>query len=117
MTKFCIQAKETGEIKVFKGSENFLRDFICVDDIVKIKLSVMDKSFSGIVNLGTGSTKSFLEVAEAVAEKYSSKITEIEFPPHLLTQYQKYTCADTGKLKELIGDYKFKTVEAFLLEQ
>jgi len=117
ITKFCSQAKTTGEIKVFKGSENFLRDFICVDDIVNIKLSILEKEFKGIVNLGTGTARSFLSIAEAVAKKYSSQIVEIDFPQNLLAQYQKYTCANTDTLSTLVGDYKFKTIESFLLDQ
>jgi ADP-L-glycero-D-manno-heptose 6-epimerase len=117
ITKFCSQAKTTGEIKVFKGSENFLRDFVCVDDIVNIKLSILEKEFKGIVNLGTGTARSFLSIAEAVAKKYSSQIIEIDFPQNLLAQYQKYTCANTDTLSTLVGDYKFKTVESFLLNQ
>jgi len=117
ITKFCSQAKATGEIKVFKGSENFLRDFICVDDIVNIKLSILEKEFKGIINLGTGTARSFLSIAEAISKKYSSQIIEIDFPQNLLAQYQKYTCANTDKLLTLVGDYKFKTVESFLLDQ
>jgi ADP-L-glycero-D-manno-heptose 6-epimerase len=117
VSKFCSQANTTGEIKVFTGSENFLRDFIYVDDIIKIKLLAIEQNVSGIFNLGTGTARSFLSIAEAVAKKYSSQIVEIDFPQNLLTQYQKYTCANIDKLSTLVGDYKFKTVESFLLDQ
>lgn len=117
VSKFCAQAKSTGEVKVFNGSENFLRDFICVDDIVKIKLSVLEQNVSGVFNLGTGIARSFMSIAEAVSQKYSSKIIEIDFPQQLLTQYQKYTCSNQDRLTRMIGDYKFKTVETFLSEQ
>ena len=117
ITKFSQQALNTGKIQIFKNSENFQRDFICVDDIVNIKLLASNKKVNGIFNLGTGTARSFLSIAEAVAKKYSSQIVEIDFPQNLLTQYQKYTCANIDKLSTLIGDYKFKTVESFLLDQ
>ena len=117
ITKFSQQALNTGKIQIFKNSENFQRDFICVDDIVNIKLLASNKKVNGIFNLGTGTARSFLSIAEAVAKKYSSQIVEIDFPQNLLTQYQKYTCANIDKLSTLVGDYKFKTVESFLLDQ
>jgi ADP-L-glycero-D-manno-heptose 6-epimerase len=117
VSKFCSQATTTGEIKVFTGSENFLRDFICVDDIVKIKLSALEQNVSGVFNLGTGKARSFLSIAEAVSQKYSSKIVEIDFPKQLLAQYQKYTCSNQDSLTRILGNYEFKTVETFLSEQ
>lgn len=117
VSKFCSQAIVAGEIKVFTGSENFLRDFICVDDIVNIKLSALAQNTSGVFNLGTGCARSFLSIAEAISKKYSSKIIEIDFPQQLLSQYQKYTCSNQDRLTRMLGTYNFKTVEDFLLEQ
>jgi len=111
--KFSQQAQVEGSVFVFKGSENFLRDFICVEDIVNIKLSV-GHWHSGIFNLGTGAVVSFKDVAELVAKKYDASIKEIEFPFELEGQYQKYTCADIEKLKSVIGDYRFISVKDFL---
>lgn len=111
--KFSQQAKIEGSVFVFKGSENFLRDFICVEDIVNIKLSV-GQWHSGIFNLGTGKVVSFKTVAELVARKYNATIKEIEFPSELEGQYQKYTCADIEKLKSVVGDYQFISVKDFL---
>ena len=39
VSKFTKQVKETGEIKLFTGSKNFYRDFVCVDDLVEIVLN------------------------------------------------------------------------------
>lgn len=114
VTKFTEQAVNTGKIKIFKGSENFQRDFICVDDIANIKISSLDKDFNGILNLGTGNAVSFREVAELISKKYSAVLEEIDFPQELINQYQKYTCSDNRKLFEKIGDYDFMSIESFL---
>ncbi len=114
ITKFSQQALDTGKIQIFKNSENFQRDFICVDDIVNIKLTASNKNFNGIFNLGTGTAVSFREVADLISKKYSAAIEEIEFPTDLINQYQRYTCSDNTKLIEKIGDYKFMSVESFL---
>ena len=36
VSKFTWQIKESGKLNLFEGSENFKRDFICVDDVVDI---------------------------------------------------------------------------------
>ena len=107
VSKFTKQVKDTGALKLFEGSDKFLRDFVCVDDVVDIVLN-NDKP-SGIYDLGTSNPISFQEVGELVAEKYSGIIKYIPFPEHLKGKYQTYTCA-----KKEWGDYKFTTVEEYL---
>ena len=106
VSKFTKQIKEEGKLKLFEGSDKFLRDFICVDDIAEIVLN-NDKP-SGIYDLGTSNPTSFQEVAELVAKKYDGTIEYIPFPEHLEGKYQTYTCAK----KE--WDYKFTTVKEYL---
>lgn len=91
--QFEKQAKETGTIKLFEGSENFHRDFIHVDEVVARQIDAMEKNVSGIYNVGTGQPRSFLEVAKSIALLYNAKIEIIPFPENLISHYQKYTCA------------------------
>ena len=51
--------------------------------------------------MGTGSPRSFLDVARDVALFYNAKIEEIPFPKHLIGKYQEYTHADMYKLNML----------------
>jgi hypothetical protein len=51
ISKFTKQVRETGKLKLFTGSHEFLRDFVCVNDIVNVVLD-NDKP-SGIYDLGT----------------------------------------------------------------
>ena len=106
VSKFTKQVKDTGALKLFKNSDRYLRDFICVDDVVDIVLN-NDKP-SGIYDLGTSNPTSFQEVGELVAEKYNGIIKYIPFPEHLKGKYQTYTCAK----KE--WDYKFTTIKEYL---
>ena len=108
VSKFTKQSRETGKIKLFDGSDKFLRDFICVDDIVDIVLN--NDAGSGIYDIGTANPISFQEVAELVAKKEGSEIELIPFPNHLKGKYQTYTCADMKWLK----NYKFKSMEEYL---
>lgn len=107
VSKFTKQIKEDGKLKLFEGSDKFLRDFICVDDIVDIVLN--NEKGSGIYDLGTSSPVSFQHVAECVAKRYNGEIEYIPFPEHLKGKYQDYTCA-----KKEWGDYKFMTIEDYL---
>ena len=115
--KFTQQAKETGVIKLFEGSENFKRDFVCVEDIAQVKVDFMFKNVRGIFNLGSGNTISFREVADLVAEKYGARVEEIPFPKHLSGHYQKYTCANLDKLREAGCGEHFRTVKQYLSQQ
>ena len=107
ISKFTKQIKETGKLKLFEGSDKFLRDFVCVDDIVNIVLN--NEAPSGIYDLGTGNPISFQEVAELVIKKEGGEIELIPFPEHLRGKYQTYTCADNK------FDYQFKSVKEYLL--
>lgn len=102
--KFTKQAKETGVIKIFEGSENFKRDFVPVENVVKVHKKFFSLPKSGVWNIGTGTAKSFKEVAEEIAAEYNAKIEYIPMPEHIKKQYQTYTCADLTKLRSTI-DY------------
>jgi ADP-L-glycero-D-manno-heptose 6-epimerase len=97
--QFERQAKENGVIKVFENSDKYHRDFIHVNEVLDVQNKFLNVNQSGIWNLGTGTTKSFLDVAKSVAQKYNVPIEEIPMPENLKHSYQTYTCADTTKLK------------------
>lgn len=112
--KFTEQAK-TGKIYIFEGSENYKRDFICVSDLARIVVQSSKKNFSGIHNLGTGTSISFREVADMVAEKYGASVVEIPFPHNLEGQYQIFTKADMRKLASVLEeDLQFISVKDYL---
>ena len=97
--QFKNQIDDCGEIKIFKGSNNFLRDFIFVEDIVSInKHFISNRKISGIFNCGTGVAEAFSAIPEIMSEYCSFDVTEIDMPKHLIGKYQKFTRADTDKL-------------------
>lgn len=96
--KFTKQAKETGVIKVFEGSEYFFRDFVPVEKVIDVHKKMWSRTESGVWNIGTGDPKSFLQLAEKIAEEHNAKIEFIPMPEDIKRQYQKYTCADLTKL-------------------
>lgn len=115
ITKFTEQAIKTGRIKLFENSDKYLRDFIFVGDVCEIHKQLLENKTSGLYNTGTGTTTSFKDVAEIIANKHNALITEIPMPEQLKNQYQDYTCADTNKLSSII-DINFTTVKEYVNE-
>lgn len=100
--KFEKQARETGVITLFEGSENYYRDFVPVDTVVNVHKKFLKVNESGIWNVGSGEARSFQEVAEEIAKKYSAEIKYIPMPDNVKNQYQAYTKADLTKLRKHI---------------
>lgn len=100
--KFTEQAKNTGLISIFEGSDNFRRDFVPVEYVVDIHKKFFEVKESGIWNVGTGKTKSFLHVAQEIAEKYNADYRFINMPEALIKSYQTYTCSDNTKIKNTL---------------
>ena len=98
--QFYNQYKASQEIRLFKGSDTFFRDFIHIDDIVKInKFFIDNEEVSGIYNGGTGLQRSFADIASIFKRRYKDlKIRKVEFPKTLRSKYQTNTKADTLKL-------------------
>jgi ADP-L-glycero-D-manno-heptose 6-epimerase len=90
---------------VFEGSENFRRDFVPVDHVLGIQFQFIncDIEENGVWNIGTGQTRSFMDVAQEKANQYGALIERIPFPEHLAYSYQTYTCADLTKLQQTFG--------------
>jgi len=106
------QLKEGNDVKLFEGSGGFgpgeqRRDFIYVDDVVKVNLWFMNNpDVSGIFNVGTGKSQTFNEVAKAVIEWHGKgSITYIPFPKELIDSYQSFTEANIDRLRQDQEDF------------
>lgn len=98
VSKFKEQALNDGCIKVFKGSENMIRDFVCIEDVVWTLKSVIKSYRRGFYDVGTCKPISFLEVARLVSQKYDVGIKFIDMPDEMKPSYQYYTCARDAAL-------------------
>jgi ADP-L-glycero-D-manno-heptose 6-epimerase len=115
---FNDQLKRHGEVCLFEGSDGYpageqRRDFVFVDDIVKIVLYFLDHpDRSGIFNAGTGRAQTFNQVARAVIDWHGhGEVRYVGFPAHLQGRYQSFTQADLGRLKSAGFDGNFHSVE------
>lgn len=115
---FNNQMKEHGQLKLFEGCEGYgngeqRRDFIFIDDVVKVNLWFLDNpEKSGIFNVGTGRSQPFNDVANAVIKWHGKgKIDYVPFPEHLKGHYQSFTQADLSALRAIGYGAEFNTVE------
>ena len=113
VSKFQVQAATDGVIKLFKDSNRYKRDIVCVYDLVRIQEEMMHKDVSGVYNLGTGTAIDIESVAQLVAKDTGAKIEYIDMPEHLTSQYQEYTCADNAKLHNTIPIRHWITLEEY----
>ncbi len=130
---FFHQFRESGGVRLFEGTDGYARgeqrrDFIYVDDVVKVNMFFLEHpDKSGVFNAGTGASGTFNDVARAVIS-YSdnatgsvedshsvspSKVIEyIELPAKLKGKYQSFTEADMSALRAVGYQHDFADVDA-----
>ncbi len=111
------QIQANGKVKLFEGSGGYAngdqrRDFIHVDDVVKVNLWMLENTACGIVNVGTGTSRPFNDVAKAIVSWHGKgEVEYIQFPEHLKGSYQSYTEADINSLRQMGYKNDFLSVE------
>ena len=113
------QLRNEGETRLFGESDGYepgeqRRDFIYVDDVVKVNLWFFQRpESSGIFNVGTGRAETFNRLADAVIQWHGTGTKRyIPFPPGLKDAYQSFTEADISKLRSAGYDDTFLDVRA-----
>lgn len=90
------------------------RDFIWVGDVVKVMLWLYDNpDVSGLFNCGTGTARSYLDLAHAVCDAAGvpRAVEFVDMPESLRGQYQSYTCADMTRLRAVGYTAPFTSLE------
>ena len=130
---FVQQYLEHGRVQLFEGSGGYpageqRRDFVFVEDVVKVNLDFLDHpERSGVFNVGTGKAATFNAVALAVINALRAAdgqppeslstlvergvITYVPFPAALAGKYQSFTEADLSKLRAAGFPGEFMDVE------
>jgi len=90
------------------------RDFIFVEDIVKLCLFCLEKSpASGIYNAGTGEARTFLDLSKALFKSLNKepRIEWVDTPEKFRNGYQYFTQADMGKMRKAGYQEPFLPIE------
>ena len=81
------QLLESGTVKLFKGSGGYAdgeqrRDFVHIDDVVDVNLWFMNNHRArGIFNVGTGSSRSFNDIARQLIDRHArGRVQYVDFP-------------------------------------
>lgn len=128
------QYVEQGHVRLFGGWDGYpdggqQRDFIYVDDVVKVNLHFLDHpEVSGIFNCGTGRAQPFNDVAQTVVNSLrvhqgqlalpleelvgAGQLRYVAFPDDLKGRYQSHTQADLSQLRAAGYAHPFRDVQA-----
>tara|TARA_R110000824_G_scaffold76640_1_gene194069 strand:- start:8593 stop:9510 length:918 start_codon:yes stop_codon:yes gene_type:complete len=108
MCQFRKQITKHGRVYLFEHSKDYLRDFIYVEDVVKVNLHFLDNAgISGIFNCGTGTARPFTDISACMRDHFNFEVKEKKMPIQLMGKYQRFTKASLSKLRSA-GRYKGK---------
>jgi ADP-L-glycero-D-manno-heptose 6-epimerase len=131
---FSKQIKEEGKVSLFAGTGNFgdgeqRRDFVYVRDLAlqnmlfaqigpfAPKAGEARKQYRGVVNAGTGVSRTFNDVARALMRVHGKvPIEYIPFPADLKGRYQHFTEADLTGLRQLGCDLPTTALEEGIVQ-
>ena len=115
------QIKKDGLVKLFRSHRpdfkdgEQLRDFVYVKDLVKVIYWMMQNQQipSGLYNLGTGSARSFYDLASSTFRglDLEPNISFVDMPIDIRDKYQYFTEANMQKLKAAGYTDSFYTLE------
>lgn len=131
---FSQQIRDNGRIRLFEGTGGFgngeqRRDFVYVRDLARMNMFFAQigpfapkeggerKTYHGVVNAGTGESRSFNDVARALMTVYREvPIEYVSMPADLEGRYQHFTEADLTGLRDLGFDLKMTPLEVGIAE-
>ena len=107
VSKFDEELSNKKHIKLFKLNQEPSRDFIHVNDAINMLFFLKKNKYSGIYNIGTGVSETFLKIAKLIIKKKKyGYIKFIKMPDYLKKRYQFNTKANISFFKR--KNYKKK---------
>jgi len=114
------QIQATGRLKLFRSHREGIadgeqtRDFVYVKDAAAIVLKLLDeKRASGLYNLGSGSARSWNDLAAAVFKALGKPLAVdyVDMPEAIRGKYQYHTRAEMGRLRQALGLLPIRSLE------
>ena len=93
--------------KLFEGSEDILRDFVYIEDIIQANILACEPEKSGIYNIGTGKARSFEDIVDILQKELQIDNGKEYISNPFIGQYQFFTQANIETTKEFL-DYQPK---------
>ena len=97
-----------GGIVTIWGDGSELREFVFIDDMVRLVANIIESEFSGILNIGGGQPRSYKDALEIIS-KILDKDIEINSKPRTTEPVDKIY--DLSLINFLFPDFQFTTLE------
>ena len=88
--------------RLFNNSNQILRDFIYIDDVVQANIKACAPKQNGTYNVGTGIPRNFQEIADILQKELDTDL-ETDYFPNPYNGYQMNTEADISSTKKNLG--------------
>lgn len=87
--------------RLFEGSDEIVRDFVYIKDVIQANIKACDAKKSGVYNVGTAKPRSFQDIADILQKELGTDYGT-EYFPNPFTGYQMHTQADISSAKEFL---------------
>jgi len=88
--------------RLFINSDRIERDFIYIDDVIQANVRACEASRNGVYNVGSGTSRSFQDVADILQKEFSTSYPT-EYFENPYSGYQEYTLADISASKKYLN--------------
>jgi ADP-L-glycero-D-manno-heptose 6-epimerase len=88
--------------RLFEGSDQILRDFINIDDVIQANIKACTPKQNGVYNVGTGKPRSFQDIADILQKELGTNLGT-EYFPNPYDGYQMHTQADINTSQVNLG--------------
>ncbi len=95
-----LQALKNKKVRLFKYGEQ-RRDFIYIQDVVQTNVKAIEAKKSGIYNVGTGISRTFNDIVQALTQEIGD--FEVEYFDNPYSFYQNHTEADISSTAAELG--------------
>jgi len=87
---------------LFEGSDQILRDFINIEDVVQANIKACNPKQNGVYNVGTGNPRSFQDIADILQKELGTNLGT-QYIPNPYDGYQMHTQADISTSQVDLG--------------
>lgn len=81
---------------LFEGSDNILRDFVNIEDVIQANIKACEPTKNGAYNVGTGKPRSFQDIADILQKELGTNLGTNTIP-NPYDGYQMHTQADISE--------------------
>jgi len=89
--------------KLFENSDQILRDFIYIEDIIQANILAATPRESGVFNVGTGKARSFQSMVDILQRELGTSYVCEYMPNPYIGRYQFHTEADIQTTRDVLG--------------